>query len=65
MEQLNSKEYRANLELFFRLTGQDTRSMKGPSVNVNVTSSGNTSVDFDDAESYLKQLSKAEKLDKE
>lgn len=59
------KEYRSNLDLLFRLMGQDAKSIKGgPQVNVNVTSNGDTNVDFEDAEAYLKKANDKQKLDK-
>jgi len=51
------KEYRSNLDLLFRLMGQDAKAVKsGPQVNVNIASSGDTSVGFEDDQSSSELL---------
>lgn len=57
------KEYRHNLDLFFRLTGQDAKAVKGVSqINVNIEGTDTkVSLDQEDAEHYLRDLNKASK----
>jgi hypothetical protein len=52
------KEYRHNLDLFFRLTGQDARALKASQININVNSGDKVEVEEEDAADFLKELNK-------
>lgn len=55
---VDMKEYRHNLDLFFRLTGQDAKAVKGQ-ININVERNGDTKVEVEeDAADFLKELNK-------